>query len=63
NHIAVSTGLTHDRTDHMPGGTNLPLHEPGHPHMEPPANPARFSNTLRLRPKFTTPLLQKTAFP
>ena len=27
--------------DHMFSGTNLLLHEPGHPHMEPPANPAR----------------------
>lgn len=27
----------------MPGGANLPLHEPSHPHMELPANPTRFS--------------------
>lgn len=29
--------------DHMPEMFENRLHEPGHPHMEPPANTARFS--------------------
>ena len=31
--------------DHMPEMFENRLHEPGHPHMEPPANPVRFSCT------------------
>jgi len=29
--------------DHMPEIFENRLHEPGHPHMEPPANPVRFT--------------------
>ncbi len=35
--------------DHMPEMFENRLHEPGHPHMEPPANPVRF-RSIHLRP-------------
>jgi hypothetical protein len=37
-----TTGLTHDRTRSQARRLKWHLHETGHPHMEPPINPARF---------------------
>ena len=31
--------------DHMPEAFENSLHETGHPHMEPPVNPGRFTPT------------------
>ena len=39
----ASEGLTHDRTRSHAGSVQRHLHETGHPHMEPPINPARFT--------------------
>ena len=30
--------------DHMPPAFKKHLHDTGHPHMEPPINPGRFTN-------------------
>ena len=41
--------------DHMPEMFENRLHEPGHPHMEPPAKPGRSSSSAKLRLPSETP--------
>ena len=50
--------------DRMPEAFENSLHDAGHPHMEPPANPGRFSSApsgFRSRPVMGSRLLSSSA--